>query len=207
MTLTLRYMLTPDIPTVVVIDRMSFEPAWSARSYAHEINESNYSHMCVLEQTREVKPNGFRRLLRASAPSMETEIVGYGGLWNIADEAHISTIATHPQYRGRGWGELMLAGMIRKALVLRTSYVVLEVRVSNVIAQNLYHKYGFKIVDTKAHYYSNNGEDAYDMRLYLTGEGSETMIAQFNARFTSLVQRVGLIDAYTEAQPTRPSQS
>lgn len=202
MTLTLRYMRSSDIPTVIVIDRVSFDPAWSARSYAYEVNESNYSHMVVLEQTREVRPAGFRRLLRFSpTPALEHEIVGYGGLWNIADEAHISTIATHPQYRGRGWGEILLVGMIRKALVLKATYVVLEVRVSNTVAQNLYKKFGFETVDIKRNYYSNNGEDAYDMRLPLVGNGE--FLERFNARYAQLAQKHGFQDAFADERPPR----
>jgi ribosomal-protein-alanine N-acetyltransferase len=203
MTLTLRYMRSADIPAVVVIDRLSFDPAWSARSYTYEVNESNYSHMLVLEQTREIRKAGLRRLLRLGTEvAVESEIVGYGGLWNIADEAHISTIATHPQYRGRGWGELLLVAMIRKSLVLRASYIVLEVRVSNVVAQGLYKKYGFETVDVKKHYYSNNGEDAYDMRLPLAGQ--DAYVARFEERYAGLARQFGFRDDYAASSPPRP---
>jgi hypothetical protein len=48
MTLALRYMRMSDIPQVVMIDQLSFDPPWSARSYSFEVSESNYSHMLVL---------------------------------------------------------------------------------------------------------------------------------------------------------------
>lgn len=67
-------------------------------------------------------------------PESEAVVVGYGGLWSIVDEAHVSTIATHPQFRGHGWGEVLLAGMIKRALTLGAAYI-LEVRVSNVVTQ------------------------------------------------------------------------
>ena len=83
------------------------------------------------------------RLNGAGAESARGGILGYGGIWNIADEAHISTIATHPTHRGNGYGEILLAGIVGKALQLGAGYIVLEVRVSNQVAQRLYEKYGF----------------------------------------------------------------
>jgi [ribosomal protein S18]-alanine N-acetyltransferase len=167
--LLLRYMRTADIPQVVEIDAESFDPPWSARSYAYEVSESSYSHMVVLLNNTEPNVNGWRRWLRRS--SAPQQVLGYGGLWHIADEGHISTIASHPEHRGQGYGEILLAAMVRRALYLEAAYLVLEVRVSNSIAQKLYHKYEFTTVGTKANYYRNNNEDAYDMRLDLSDPG------------------------------------
>jgi ribosomal-protein-alanine N-acetyltransferase len=122
-------------------------------------------------------------------------VLGYGGLWNIVDEAHISTIATHPDYRGRGWGEVLLAAMIRKSMLLQAAYIVLEVRVSNKAAQNLYHKYEFIISGVKTRYYQNNGEDAFDMRLDLLRDGYQAM---FEQRYADLLARHEFVDQYTQ---------
>ncbi|NWF69931.1 MAG: ribosomal protein S18-alanine N-acetyltransferase [Chloroflexi bacterium] len=201
--LTLRYMNLADIPSTVEIDRMAFDPPWSARSYAYEIEESHYSHMLVLEADVVRPVHGLRRWLRALAgqkDQTEKMIVGYGGLWTIMDEAHISTIATHPDWRGRGWGELLLAAMIQRAITLNAGYVVLEVRVSNTVAQNLYRKYGFEIVDLRPSYYRNNNEDAYDMRLSLTDRAARE---QFAARWQTLLAEHELTDMYSAHK--RPS--
>jgi ribosomal-protein-alanine N-acetyltransferase len=205
MKLTLRYMRLPDIPAVVAIDRVSFDPAWSARSYTYEVGESAYSHMVVLEQSEDEKP---RQTWRRFVPNLggngrdeEKQIVSYGGLWHIMDESHISTIATHPGFRGRGLGEIVLAGMIRRSITLRATYIVLEVRVSNIVAQNLYRKYEFETIALKPKYYHNNGEDAYDMRLSL--EGNQEYIARFESRYQELMERYRFMDLFTEAQPVR----
>ncbi|HLU11687.1 MAG TPA: ribosomal protein S18-alanine N-acetyltransferase [Oceanobacillus sp.] len=199
MTLTLRYMRLPDIPAVVAIDRVSFDPAWSARSYSYEVGESTYSHMLVLEQTEEEKPKqGWRRLvpnLSANGGDSEGTIVGYGGLWHIMDESHISTIATHPDFRGRGWGEILLAAMIRRSITLKAAYIVLEVRVSNSVAQNLYRKYQFETIAVKKRYYHNNGEDAYDMRLNL--ENNSEYLGWFENRYQELVTQYQFTDLYS----------
>lgn len=186
--LILRYMRLADIPQVVAIDKQSFDPSWSPQSYSYEIQESAYSHMVVLEDggtPADPEPvvstqnwwQRFRHYLNgngngngAQAYQPAGTIVGYGGLWRIMTEAHISTIATHPEYRGRGYGEILLAGMVKRSLNLGATYVVLEVRVTNTVAQNLYHKYSFETVGTKTNYYRNNNEDAYDMRLQFDEE-------------------------------------
>ncbi|MCA9907409.1 MAG: ribosomal protein S18-alanine N-acetyltransferase [Anaerolineae bacterium] len=206
MALTLRYMRLADIPQVVAIDQITFVPPWSARSYAYEIAESTYSHMVVLEETEEQSTSkSFLRWLFAPPRGPLSRIVGYGGLWLISDEAHISTIATHPEFRRRGWGELLLAGMVKKALLLKASYVVLEVRISNVTAQNLYHKYGFNTVDVKKGYYHNNGEDAYDMRLDL---GDKAVTNHLDGLFAQLLSRNSYQDVFTNADrtPQRPQR-
>lgn len=200
LSLHLRYMTSQDIPDVVEIDRQSFDMPWSARSYSFEVSESNYSHMVVLETRFQPERGRVSRLLRRNPhPGASAAIGAYGGLWFIAGEAHISTIASTPLQRGRGWGELALAAMVRRSITLRASHVVLEVRLSNLVAQKLYLKYGFETVGVKPHYYSNNGEDAYDMRLELQGNPAYT--AQFDQRWASLQARHRFTDHYTEGTP------
>ncbi|MAS37933.1 MAG: ribosomal-protein-alanine N-acetyltransferase [Anaerolineaceae bacterium] len=202
--LNLRYMRTGDIPQVVAIDNQSFNPPWSARSYAYEVSESSYSHMVVLEDTNGASPvNGLRRFLQPWARPGGM-IVGYGGLWYIAGEGHISTIAAHPDYRGQGYGEILLAAMVRRAITLQAEYIVLEVRVSNFVAQNLYEKYEFQIVGTKPNYYRADNEDAYDMRLDLA---DEAMIARFDQRFAEVCAQQQFIDQYTDLPSPKQKSS
>ena len=209
MTLILRYMNYADISQVVAIDKQVFSMPWTAKSYAYEIGESPYSHMVVLEdspQNPTRQPtfgSGWKGLVRkltgnGHLNANPAQLVSYGGMWSILDEAHISTVATDPVFQGKGYGELMLAAMVRRAITLNAGYAVLEVRVGNVVAQNLYHKYDFKIVYTKKHYYHNNREDAYDMRLELNNE----TIARFQQRYEKLKARHRFMDRYTDN--TRP---
>ena len=179
MPLTLRYMQLPDIKQVAAIDESCFQPPWARDSYIFEIKESRVSHMVVLDrhlqqptQQRERQNGWLANLtdkLRGNAPALNGRgaIVGYGGLWKIEGEAHISTIATHPSQRGNGYGEILLAGMFGKAMRLNADFIVLEVRVSNAVAQRLYQKYGFSRYGRRRNYYRNNNEDAWDMRVTL----------------------------------------
>jgi ribosomal-protein-alanine N-acetyltransferase len=202
MSLILRYMRLADIPEVTVIDHASFDPSWSARSYQFEVSESTYSYMVVLEYGEDKPKAGWRKLVPGlnGTPTDSQQIVGYGGLWNIMDESHISTIAAHPDFRGRGWGEIVLAGMIRRSIKLKATYVVLEVRVSNIVAQKLYLKYGFKTVATKVNYYHSNNEDAYEMRLNLD---HRYYVAHFEERYAKLVEQHNLIDQFSDEAPPR----
>ena len=87
-------------------------------------------------------------------------IIGFTGLWVLAEEAHITTIAVREAYRRRGLGELLLIAGIDLAAELKAAVVTLEVRASNTTAQNLYTKYGFTEVGIRKGYYLDNREDA-----------------------------------------------
>lgn len=88
-------------------------------------------------------------------------IMAYAGMWVVpSSDAHITTIAVHPIYRGRGVGELLLVQCIDRALEIGAERMTLEVRVSNAIAKQLYEKYQFDVQGRRSRYYSDNGEDA-----------------------------------------------
>ncbi len=211
MGLNLRYMQLADIRQVAAIDVICFEPPWSYESYTFEITESDVSHMVVLDQQSDEAPppSPRRQLLRARlrdklrghGPTTYStgEILGYGGLWKVDGEAHISTIAIHPANRGLGYGEILLAGMFGKALQLDAEYIVLEVRVSNSVAQSLYQKYGFNRVARKKNYYRSDNEDAWDMRVSL---GRDTR-HRFDRLYEKLRLQHGFSDAYSRASRRR----
>ncbi len=211
MSLNLRYMRLADIRQVAAIDVICFEPPWPYESYSFEINESRVSHMVVLEQLSDAAPlvpkprptlrSRLRDKLRGHAPADTStgEILGYGGLWKIEGEAHISTIAIHPANRGLGYGEILLAGMFGKALQLNAEYIVLEVRVSNSVAQSLYKKYGFNRVGRKKNYYRGDNEDAWDMRVSLD---RDTRL-RFGRLYQKLRLQQGFSDAYSRAARPR----
>lgn len=197
--LLLRYMSAADLPEVMEIDRLSFEIPWSEKSYRYEMYESEQSFMVVLEWYQERKATRLQKLLHIQ-PYAERRVVGYGGMWFISGEAHISSIAVHPRGRGRGWGEILLAGMIRRGLMLNAEEVALEVRVSNYRAQNLYRKYEFKTVEIKPRYYRNNNEDAYDMRMDAL---DEAVCSRFEERYAALFTHFQLDDHFSEQSPPR----
>ena len=167
-----------DVSRVQEIERESFSTPWSAATYLRELGSPEECRYLVARASngpprhseRVSAPR--RGLLASMLPGLfrsqpETDspyrVVGYGGVWVTLDEGHITTIASAPDVRGRGVGELLLNGLIDAARDLGANVLTLEVRVSNVVAQNLYLKYGFEAKGTRRHYYTDNNEDALIM--------------------------------------------
>lgn len=100
------------------------------------------------------------------------EIVGYGGLWKIVDEAHITTLAVDPDSRGQGIGLGLMRDILGKAKREGMLCATLEVRAGNEPAIQLYHKLGFESVAVRRRYYPDNREDAVIMWLYNLQEKS-----------------------------------
>ena len=173
-------MAMGDISRVVELEKLAYPTSqWPASAYRREVQENAWAHYIVLRDTviaeriartasdpqpRRNFPFGFLNPPRSTANEAASQsIVGYAGLWLMVDEAHITTIATHPGVRRRGLGELLLVSLIDIGYSIGARWMTLEVRVSNEPAKALYHKYGFKIVSTRPRYYTDNNEDAYIM--------------------------------------------
>ncbi|HNT23729.1 MAG TPA: ribosomal protein S18-alanine N-acetyltransferase [Anaerolineales bacterium] len=142
-----RPMRLEDIDAVHAIDQQSFSLPWPRRSYLFEVTENPSARPWVAE-------------LEPPAPPA---IVGMVVTWLIMDEAHIATIAVHPEYRGRGIGRRLLAAVLFDCYVDGARSATLEVRVSNQVAQQMYTRFGFEEVGRRAHYYHDNNEDAVIM--------------------------------------------
>ncbi len=153
-------MREQDIPRVTEIERASFPTPWPPDAYHREIRENRTAYYIVAR--------------------VGEEVVGYAGMWVILEEAHVTTIAVDPKWRGRKIGERLLAALIEEAQRRGARWVTLEVRKSNRVAQQLYRKYGFREVHVRKGYYTDNGEDALIM---WTGNILEE---PFRSRFESL---------------------
>jgi ribosomal-protein-alanine N-acetyltransferase len=161
-------MRLEDITTVSVIERLVYSRPWPVEAYRYEILENSRSHYYVvrLRDAAERQPaHGLKAALRRalSGPELDESLLGYAGLWLMADEAHVSTLAVHTRWQGKGLGELLLATLVARAIELEAQFITLEVRVSNYRAQNLYRKYGFHQTGRRYRYYSDNNEDALIM--------------------------------------------
>jgi [ribosomal protein S18]-alanine N-acetyltransferase len=120
-------------------------------------------------------------------------VMGYAGMWILAgSDAHITTIAVHPLYRGRGIGELLLIRCIDRALETHAERMTLEVRVSNSVAKRLYEKYRFSIQGRRPRYYSDNGEDAEIMTTpEIDSPGYRALLAQNRGELEARLDREG----------------
>ncbi len=194
--LILRYMTADDILEVYHLDKLAFPTPWPISTYRYELTNDN-SRLFVLEQRGVGSPpithqsTGIvGRIFRKPPPPPQPParlLVGYSGMWQIADEAHISTIAVHPEWQGRRLGELLLWNMTRHALHMRSRVLTLEVRVSNTRAQQLYRKYGFEIAGRRKGYYRDNGEDAYLMSVKLTNPAYRTWVIERGHELANLL--------------------
>jgi len=173
-----RSMHREDIPQVNEIDRDAFASQWPPPNYLRELQNKLARHVVACDNSRVVQapetslPPGrgisgltyrLRELFNNGRPTDRQFVLGFAGIWVLADEAHITNIAVRSLYQRKGIGELLLISIIDLSVALRASVVTLEVRVSNESAQSLYRKYGFSEVGLRHGYYSDNREDAVIM--------------------------------------------
>lgn len=138
-------MLPDHIDQVIEIETLSFPIPWTRRAFFFELTENDFAFYIV------AVING--------------RVVGYAGMWLVLDEAHITNVAMHPDYRGNGNGRALLTELLTRAAVLGAVRISLEVRVSNRAARDLYRSVGFIDMGTRRKYYSDNDEDAIIMCL------------------------------------------
>lgn len=179
------YILEPmtldDIEEVAVVERLCFTNPWPLAAYRRELRNDRGNYYIVLRDDPDADIVGdFPVQYGASAPRRQGRfafwplgkrdvrvtpppIIGFAGMWHVMDEAHVTTIGVHPDYQGRGLGELLFSTLVDETIKRKATWLTLEVRVSNYGAQQLYRKYGFSIQGKRARYYTDNNEDAYIM--------------------------------------------
>jgi ribosomal-protein-alanine N-acetyltransferase len=155
-TLKYRPMELEDITRVHEIDVLSFSLPWPQNSYQFELTQ-NPSTLAIVN---ELIPPGAMPI-----------IIGMAVVWIMVDEAHIATIAIHPQFRGHGIGKKLLAETLRQSIQRGATLATLEVREHNSVAQQMYQKFGFEIVGRRMRYYQDNNEDAVLMTLSKLSDG------------------------------------
>ncbi|OGO01693.1 MAG: ribosomal-protein-alanine N-acetyltransferase [Chloroflexi bacterium RBG_13_52_12] len=172
-----------DLDQVNEIDREAFPAQWPPANYKQELQNKVAHYLVACDDTRTASTTGDnppKNKYRLPAwlmpwkkqqhsqdippsPVSRQYIVGFSGIWMMADEAHITNIAVRQEYRGRGLGEHLLLATIDLAEKLNASFMTLEVRASNLVAQSLYGKYSFTQMGIRRGYYLDNHEDAIIM--------------------------------------------
>ncbi len=136
-------MTIDDLSAVQRIERASFSAPWPEDAYRSELTGNRLASYLVAH--------------------IGVEVVAYGGIWMMVDEAHITTFAVDPAWRRQRIGETLLVALIDLAIALHAREATLEVRLSNTAARRLYGRYGFRPMGVRPRYYSDNGEDALIM--------------------------------------------
>lgn len=171
-------MTQEDVDDVSSVERLCFTNPWPIAAYRRELRNSNQNYYIVLRddpdaddkeppvetrrQSRRPSRFAFWPLGHRSEQDVPP-IIGFAGMWNLLDEAHVTTIGVRPDYQGKGLGELLFLELIDEAMRRMATWLTLEVRVTNYNAQALYRKYDFSIQGRRPRYYSDNNEDAFIM--------------------------------------------
>lgn len=149
-TITIRLMQKEDLPQAQEIDKLCFTLPWPQGAFEYELEHNPRSVLWVAEVT---KPDGGK------------QVAGLIVLWLILEEGHIATLSVHPDYRKQGIAGSLLQTALIEAARQKCSEATLEVRETNIPAQNLYRKFGFEIIGRRKHYYKDTNEDALIMTI------------------------------------------
>ena len=144
----IREMRINDLDQVMIIERESFNEHWKRKDFEYEINENAFSNMMVYEK--------------------DNKILGILGYYILFDDAQITTIATLKEARGQHIATELMEYLINDCNQKECSVISLEVRKSNLKAQNLYKKFDFIEMNVRKGYYED-GEDALFMMKALGG--------------------------------------
>lgn len=132
-----------DLAEIMELEHENFSSPWHKEHYEYELQENPFSKLFVLK--------------------LDNKIIAYYGVWITFEECQITTIAVRDEYKGQGYGNLLMEHLIHIAKENYCERISLEVRISNEKAINLYKKYGFESITIRKNYYEDNHEDAYLM--------------------------------------------
>lgn len=147
--LRVRPMRERHVPAVARIEAAVYPRPWSARTFRDELRREDRIYIVATP------------LRRVPHPTAPAEVRGYAGALVAAGEAHVLTVAVHPEHRREGTAMrllLVLLGAIRER---GAEAVTLEVRESNHAARELYEHLGFRSSGVRPGYYEDNGEGAH----------------------------------------------
>ena len=142
MKIDISLMTEDDIDEVLNISALSLKESWSRDSFFNELSNPVAKYLIA---------------------KVDDKVVGFAGIWTVLDEGQITNIAVHSDFRNSKVGSALVEGLISNLNEWKLNSMTLEVRKSNIPAQNLYKKYGFKEEGLRKRYYSDNNEDAIIM--------------------------------------------
>jgi len=165
-------MTATDIAQIMDIERESFPTMWPQTAYRRELENKVARYYVIAEAPEDEPParepqqpgiiRAIRRIVGAGDESNE-RVLGFIGLWLLAGDAHVVTLAVRESSRRQGMGERLLIAALDTAIEYDQEVLTLEVRRSNDPAQRLYEKYGLNRIGLRKRYYTDNNEDAVIM--------------------------------------------
>jgi ribosomal-protein-alanine N-acetyltransferase len=137
--LTIRQMLSADIPRVAAVEDACFTTPWSEQSFYAEIQHRDSS---------------------AKVAEVGGAIIGYVCIRRVLDEWHLHDLAVTHAHRRRGVATRLLAAAEEEMRTAGGRLLFLEVRVSNHAGRAFYERRGFKVTGIRKRYYQHPDEDA-----------------------------------------------
>ncbi len=131
------------VAAVAEMERQCFSDPWSEKSVASELD------------------NPLSLWLIAEADGV---IAGYVGSQTVLDSADMMNLAVSQDFRRQGIGEQLVNSLTEALAEKGVKTLLLEVRISNEPAKQLYQKLGFEIVGKRPRYYEKPREDALILR-------------------------------------------
>jgi len=153
-TIEIKPLIPSQVSEILALDQLCLGGLWTAEAYLREIDSPN-STLIILQ----LRDDQFE--------SDEVQIIGMGCLWSIIEEAHITLLGIHPDYRRQGLGQLLLFTLLEDAIARQLKWATLEVNENNIAAIELYQKLGFQVAGKRKGYYQPAGDDA--LVLWLKG--------------------------------------
>ncbi len=126
-----------DVEAVRSLEKEAFSTTWQEEAFANELSNNRSAHYLVLR-------------------GAQGQVAGYAGFWLVLDEAHVTSIAIHPDYRGQQLGKRLMHAMVTQAASLGAIWMTLEVRADNLAAQQMYRRFGFARVGIRPKYYEGS---------------------------------------------------
>ncbi|WP_246798121.1 ribosomal protein S18-alanine N-acetyltransferase [Alkalibacter rhizosphaerae] len=142
MTMKVEPMSLHHLDAILSLERSAFAIPWSRGMFEEELKNP---------------------LARYYVLQLESQVVGYAGMWVVLNEGHITNIAVAPSNRRMGIGKRLLEHLLGEGEKMGVDSFTLEVRKSNGAALALYGSCGFVPAGIRKKYYSDNGEDAVIM--------------------------------------------
>jgi ribosomal-protein-alanine N-acetyltransferase len=138
--MTIRPFLQADVPAVLAIEEATYTRPWSETIFRDELHQPGRAYLVA---------------------EVDGEVVGYGGVLLLGEDAHITTVAVDIEHRGERIGTRLMLQLVEAALRFGARHLTLEVRFSNRAAQSLYTRFGMAPVGVRKNYYVD--EDAMIM--------------------------------------------
>lgn len=145
--ITFTGMQLKHLEQVLAIENYSFPTPWTPNAFEYELVKNDFAHYVV-------------------ALDKDGQVIGYAGMWVLFDEAHVTSVATRREFRGRGLGTALMLEIMGQALLRGANKMTLEVRPSNQVARRLYQGLGFVEKGIRKQYYADTKEDAIIMWKY-----------------------------------------